>query len=173
MDRIESVLPEAHFIHILRDGRDVCLSLRHMWFSPGWDIEIQARYWCDFVTAARNYGANARRYLEIKYEELIVKPEAVLRRICDFLQLPYADVMLRYHEQTPDRLREHEARVRLDGSVVVSKEQRLRQQERTMQPPDTDRVLAWKSAMDSAERHRYEAIAGQLLAELGYEVERA
>jgi hypothetical protein len=50
MDRIEALVPESHFIHILRDGRDVCLSLRQMWFSPGWEVEVQARYWCDFVS---------------------------------------------------------------------------------------------------------------------------
>ena len=114
MDRIEALLPEAHFIHILRDGRDVCLSLRHMWFSPGWEVEIQARHWCDFVSAARNHGAARRRYLEIKYEELIAQPEAVLRRICAFVQLPYVAAMLDYHKRTPERLREHEARLRLE-----------------------------------------------------------
>jgi hypothetical protein len=172
MDRIEAVLPEAHFIHILRDGRDVCMSLRHMWFSPGWDVEIQARHWLDFVSAARDHGARAQHYLEIKYEELIARPDAVLRRICAFLQLPYVEAMLRYHERTPDRLREHQTRLRLDGSVVITTEQRLRQQEWTMRPPDMRRILAWKSTMDPAERRRYEAVAGTLLAQLDYEVER-
>jgi len=54
---------------------------------------------------------------------------------------------------------------------VVSKEQRLRQQQKTTQPPDTSRVLAWKSAMSPAERRRYEAVAGPLLLQLGYEVD--
>jgi len=171
MDRIEAVLPEAHFIHVLRDGRDVCLSLRPMWFSPGWDVEIQARHWCDFVSAARSHGAARQHYLEIKYEELVTQAEAVLRRICAFVQLPYVASMLDYYKRAPDRLREHEARLRLDGSVVVSKEQRLRQQQKTTQPPDISRVLAWKSAMSPAERRRYEAVAGPLLLQVGYEVD--
>jgi hypothetical protein len=53
MPTIEAVLPEAHFIHIIRDGRDVCLSLRQMWFSPGWDIETQAAYRADHVLMTR------------------------------------------------------------------------------------------------------------------------
>jgi hypothetical protein len=61
--------------------------------------------------------------------------------------------------------------LRLDGSVVVSKEQRLRQQQKTTQPPDISRVLAWKSAMSPAERRRYEAVAGPLLLQVGYEVD--
>jgi hypothetical protein len=170
MDRIEALLPEAHFIHILRDGRDVCLSLRHMWFSPGWEVEIQARHWGDFVSAARRHGGAARHYLEVKYEELIAQPEAVLRRICAFAGLRYVRSMLDYYTRTPERLRAPEARLRRDGSVIVSKEQRLRQQAATMQPPDPGRVLAWKTAMDPDERRRYEAVAGPLLAELGYQV---
>ncbi len=170
MDRIEAALPEAHFIHILRDGRDVCLSLRPMWFSPGWEVETQARHWCHFVSSARAHGAARRRYLEIRYEDLVAQPDAVLRRVCAFVELPYAQAMLDYHMRTPDRLQEHEARLRPDGSVVVSKEQRLRQQAKTREPPDISRVLAWKSAMHPDERRRYEAVAGALLAELGYEV---
>jgi hypothetical protein len=54
---IRGVLPEARFIHIIRDGRDAALSLRTMWFSPGWRIETQAAHWRDFVLAARTAGA--------------------------------------------------------------------------------------------------------------------
>jgi hypothetical protein len=171
MDRIERILPEAHFIHIIRDGRDVCLSLRKMWFSPGWDAETQARHWCHFVSMGRNSGARSARYLEVRYEDLIAQTETVLRNICTFLQLRYSDEMLRYYTRTPDRLREHEARFSIDGSITVSKEQRLRQQERTMRPPDIDRAFAWRASMDHDERLRYDAVAAPLLAQLGYDVE--
>jgi hypothetical protein len=149
------------------------LSLRSTWFSPGWDVEVQARYWRDLVSTARKYGATCRRYLEIRYENLILQPEITLRRVCTFLQLPFAEAMLRYYDRTPDRLREHEARVRVDGTLIVSKEQRLRQQAKSTQPPDTGRVLAWRSVMDPAERRRYDAVAGPLLEQLGYEVDRS
>src|SRR5262249_25559921 len=38
MAAIGALLPEARFIHVIRDGRDVALSLRGLWFSPGDDI---------------------------------------------------------------------------------------------------------------------------------------
>jgi len=44
---IEQVLPEAHFVHIVRDGRDVAVSLRDTWFAPGDDARDLARYWAD------------------------------------------------------------------------------------------------------------------------------
>jgi hypothetical protein len=34
LNTIRNILPEARFIHIIRDGRDAALSLRRMWFSP-------------------------------------------------------------------------------------------------------------------------------------------
>ncbi len=54
---VEEVLPESHFIHVIRDGRDVALSLRQMWFSPGDDIETLAAHWKNCVTTARQQGA--------------------------------------------------------------------------------------------------------------------
>src|SRR5437773_11128912 len=53
LNAIRRVLPEARFIHIIRDGRDAALSLRRMWFSPGWEIETQAAYWRTCALAAR------------------------------------------------------------------------------------------------------------------------
>ena len=56
LDTIRRVLPEARFIHIIRDGRDTALSLRRMWFSPGWEIETQAAYWRKNILSARRGG---------------------------------------------------------------------------------------------------------------------
>ena len=58
--------PEAHFIHILRDGRDVRPSLRPMWFSPGWEVEVQAR------TGASSYP---RRALTARRVEIISRSD--------------------------------------------------------------------------------------------------
>lgn len=79
--------------------------------------------------------------------------------------------MLRYSERTPQRLQEHEERSRPDGSIVVTKEQRYRQQQRTTEPLDRSRVFHWKSAMNLEERARFGAVADGLLRALGYEVE--
>ena len=41
MSEIARALPEARFIHIIRDGRDVALSYRGLWFGPGDDIRYR------------------------------------------------------------------------------------------------------------------------------------
>ena len=172
IESIEAVLPEAHFIHLIRDGRDASLSLRQMWFSPGWGIETQAAYWSDFVLSARRQGSHCRHYMEVRYEELILKTRETLVQICEFLHLLYEDAMLFYYERSPKRLQEHGGRSGPDGSVVLTQEQRFRQQQSTTEPPDRNRVFGWRLAMSIGEQARFEAVAGDLLRELGYETER-
>jgi hypothetical protein len=166
---IEQLLPEAAFIHVIRDGRDATLSLREMWFAPGKDIEVLATFWQDNVQAGREGGRQARRYIELRYERLIVEPAAELRRICDFLELPYESAMERYFERAPMRLAEHRERVQRDGQVLVTHEQRLWQQRGTTMPPDVGRIGKWRVEMTENEHRLFREIAGDLLDELGYD----
>ncbi len=80
--------------------------------------------------------------------------------------------MLEYHRGTEGRLQEHGDRFRADGTLVVSQQGRMRQQAMTLRPPSTERIGVWRHEMTAAERERFEAVAGELLAELGYERNR-
>jgi hypothetical protein len=167
---IAELLPESRFIHIVRDGRDVAGSLRQMWFSPGWDMATQAAHWRHHVLTARAQGAAVEHYLEIRYEDLVLDTAAVLQRVCAFLELPYDPMMLRSHERAPERLAEHLARHASDGTVIVSHEQRLAQQQLTTRRPDGTRVFAWHSTMSGGDRDGFEAVAGDALAAFGYPI---
>ena len=169
LNAIRRVLPEARFIHIIRDGRDAALSLRRMWFSPGWEIETQASYWRDCVLAARRAGVGRDDYLEVRYEELIVNTEETLKRVCTHSGLTYEEAMLSYYKRAPERLKEHKGRLGPDGTPLLTQDQRLQQQQRTTEPPDPTCVFAWKQTMDTDERKRFQSVAGDLLKELGYE----
>jgi hypothetical protein len=167
---IRRVLPEARFIHIIRDGRDAALSLRRMWFSPGWKIETQASYWRDCVRAARNAGVGRDDYIEVRYEELVLNTEETLKRVCAHSGLTYEASMLNYYQRAPERLKEHKGRMLPDGTRWLTQEQRLEQQKRTTEPPDPKCVFAWKQTMDADDQKRFLRVAGDLLRELGYEV---
>jgi hypothetical protein len=169
LNTIRKVLPEARFIHIIRDGRDVSLSLRQMWFSPGPDIETQAKYWADCVRSARSAGVGHDDYIEVRYEELVVNTKATLMNVCAHIDLDFQEAMLNYHVRVPERLREHKGRVSSNGTVLVTQAQRWAQQKLTTQPPKHDRTLVWKRAMSPDEVKRFEIVAGGLLEELGYE----
>jgi hypothetical protein len=166
---LDALLPESRFVHIVRDGRDCAVSLREQWFSPGRDIKLQAQFWRDHVLAAREQGAICRHYLEVCFEDLIENSEAVLRRICSFLDLDYCAEMLRYHERVPARLREHLARYTANGDLLVAQEERWRQQARSRQAPDGSRINVWKKALSEEECRQFEAVAGDSLREFGYE----
>lgn len=170
LNKIRRVLPEARFIHVIRDGRDVALSLRKMWFSPGWKIETQAVHWRNCVLAGRQAGVGRPDYMEVRYEDLILRTRETLNRICTFIGLSYNEAMLSYYLRAPERLMEHKGRLSPDGTSLVTREQRLRQQARTTQPPDPACVFAWKRTMSADEKVRFQRVAGDLLTDLGYEV---
>lgn len=168
--KIEKLLPEAHFIHIIRDGRDVSLSLRPLWFAPGQDMQTLALYWRQLIQQTRAAGHQCRAYTEIRYEQLVIDPEPALRLICNFLELDFDSAMLRYWLRVGQRLREHKACRGNMGRTLVTQEQRRAQQRLTLGPPQVERVSCWKKDMTPAERAEFLGVAGDMLKTLGYEI---
>lgn len=168
LDAIRLLLPEARFIHVIRDGRDVACSLRPMWFAPSREVGELAAYWRDLIIATRRAAVDLTGYVEVRFESLITNPEAELRRVVETVGIPFHPDMLAYFLRSPARLAEHRARIRLDGSVVVSREQRLHQQHLTTHPPDSARIGAWRNELTSEELATFTYEAGDLLSELGY-----
>ena len=170
MPLISKFLPEAHFIHIIRDGRDVALSMRHLWFGPGDDLKKQAKRWVEDIKKCRADARKVPYYLEIRYEDLVVHTEDVLIKICDFIQLPFDESMLHYYRTAEQRLAEIGHRYANSGEVVIDGELRRGIHELTTSQPDASRMMRWKHEMNQCERDAYEGIAGGLLKELGYEI---
>jgi hypothetical protein len=150
---IQRVLPEAHFIHVIRDGRDVVLSSQRAFGTRS--IATRARDWADDVSIGRRHHSELRHYREIRYEDLVLNPERELQEICEFIALPFAAQMLGYHRFAGERLREREYE-RAQHALVAS-------------PPQPARIGSWKHEMSAAEKLEFEAVAGALLDELGYE----
>ena len=177
MHRVDRVMPEAHFIHLIRDGRDVTLSLlaKHD-DAPG--AGRQARHWKTRVNKTRRLGASeVRHYMELRYEDLITDPEPQLRRICDFIKLDFDDSMLRYYERAEERMaeinRDMTAGTELTAGRArgeVTGERRLSVHELTKEPPRTDRIGVWRKEMKAEDLATFERIAGPLLTDLGYEL---
>jgi sulfotransferase family protein len=169
LHKVQAVLPEARFIHIIRDGRDVALSMRAVWFGRDRSIDEHIDGWRRKIQRARARSALCRWYLEVRYEDLVRGPQAELRRICDFIELPYEHSMLRYFEHAESRLNEVTSWLHADGTVRVSKSERLYQHRFTSCPPLPTRICRYRHEMTDHERQRCVTIAGDLLAELGYD----
>jgi len=168
MRRINRTLPEARFVHMIRDGRDVALSLRDR--DAGLTTEQVARRWRHRIRNTRRAAEHLSNYLEIGYEELVADPEATLRRICEFIELDYSPRMLDYHERAADRLAEMSQPLAAEEDKRgLSVESRLEAHALTSEPPRTDRSGRWRTEMSAADAAVFEEHAGELLTDLGYE----
>lgn len=169
MRRIQRVLPEARFIHIIRDGRDVSLSHLRMNWGPE-TYEQSARLWRNRIRKARKMAPSIHHYMEVRFEELVADTEGALRRICDFIELDFDPVMLDYHERASERLAEKARELPRKNRPNQSAEARLDSHRLANEPPRLDRIGMWRERMTPREIAEYEGVAGDLLVELGYEL---
>ena len=163
---LAAVLPEARFIHLVRDGRDVAVSMRGLWFGMD-NLADAAAYWATTILHVRS-AIDSSRCLEIRYEDLVADPESALRRICEFIELSWDPKMLDYHVRAADRLAESPDGIAWDGTRVPAIETN-RAHALTKQPPTKARVGTWKNTLTSDEVTQFELLAGPVLATLGYE----
>lgn len=157
---LHELFPSAKVLHIIRDGRDVALSALD-WARPDkgpgrfvlWENEplvVCALWWARFVIAGRLSGRvlGPALYHEVRYEALVAQPEAVLRDIVAFLELPFDECMLRFNE----------GRQSDDPSLSAKAGWR----------PPTPGLRNWEEHFDSNDLDVFDALAGNLLDELGY-----
>lgn len=169
MRRIQRVLPEAHFIHIIRDGRDVSLSHMRMNWGPETYAE-SARLWRNRIRKARRMAPDINHYMEVRFEDLVGDTEGVLRRVCDFIELDFDPVMLDYHERAEGRLAEKARDLPRKNRPDQPAATRLASHVLAKEPPRADRIGMWRERMTPEEVADYEAVAGDMLVTLGYEL---
>jgi hypothetical protein len=95
---IRALLPEARFIHVLRDARETAASLLkagQAWGS-GWApkrASHAARMWVEHVHAARvaMQQLAPAQFFEVRYESLHADGQGTLRALVDWLALPWND----------------------------------------------------------------------------------
>lgn len=146
-----SVAGRAKFIHIVRDGRDVCLSWMKLKMGPE-TIRLASRAWREHVVGKRKWGkANPDRYCEVRYEDLIVNPESEIRRICDFIDIEFRPGMLLFHQGEMAR-----AIANSSTHVLLGK------------PIDSGNCGKWRTQMCGDDIALFEWIAGDALAASGY-----
>lgn len=175
MRRIERVLPEARFIHVIRDGRDVTLSNNRRIAERGHREPLpagrSARRWRNRIEKARSDGPKLGGYLEVRYEDLVIDTEPTLRRVCEFSALEFEPAMLRYHENAEDRLSEMAgAMPARDGRPGREAGERLKAHALATKPPTKERIEVWREEMEPEDVATFRKVAGDLLDDLGYDV---
>jgi hypothetical protein len=153
---LERLFPDALYVHLIRDGRDCALSFLGMpdeaptrtWAHPE-DARGFACQWFSEIRDARALGrrVGAGRYVELRYEDLVDDPARVVEEVCGFASLPFAPAMLE------------------PGEVALAAKPHHR---RLTEAPSRRRD--WRGEMDPKDVGSFEAVAGVLLGELGYEL---
>jgi hypothetical protein len=155
IDLLHRIFPSAKFLHLVRDGRAVVLSQKSIEWMSG-NLPKLILDWRWKTTIAHKVGSVlGDNFLEIRYEDLVLQSEKMLRRICEFIDESYDEAMLSYSEKA--------------GEVVPTDS--LKWHRNSIKPPDPSQLDRWKTDMTRAERIIFEQLAGDTLDLFGYERE--
>jgi hypothetical protein len=95
LDVIGTVFPDAVFVNVVRDPIDVASSLLGVPFESSRSVLSHAQRWTESIQASRAYErAQPGRLWTVVYETLVRAPEASMRDLCEFVDLPYEPTML-------------------------------------------------------------------------------
>jgi sulfotransferase family protein len=155
LDEVLTVWPLARVVVLVRDARDVALSVTALPFGPN-NAYAAAQWWARGIR--RGLEAELRHpenVLSLRYEDLVAEPEARVQEVCDHLGLGYNSDMLEIERSDPAKIVEDQAAWFAQLSTGIT----------------TAGVGKWKTQMPDGDRRIVEAVAGRELRELGYEVE--
>lgn len=143
--------PEARFIHLVRDGRNVALSYSHVDFGPK-NVARAARLWQRRVGAGIRDGRSLPpgRYIEIRNEDLATDTETEVKKVCEFLDLEFDPKML-----------DEDERAKGEVSKVTH--------HHTPEASGRKHYSEWHEEMSPGDVEVFEAVAGKTLSALGYE----
>jgi len=151
--QIKECFPDAQFIHIVRDGRDASVDYLESSFGPA-NIFCAAENWKMTWNAVKPWREklSAQEWMDITYEDLVRKPEEVLKSICNFIGEEFEPTMLDFWKgdigQKRGTTRDHKPL----GHAVSDKY-----------------VGIYKELLSIRDQRIFAAVAGKELAEAGYE----
>jgi hypothetical protein len=158
VERVKRDIPNALFVHIIRDGRDIALSLKKMGgFRPlPWDrgqtdsLVATALYWEWMVRKGRAHGRQfPADYIEIRYEDLITSPRETLSKLSGFID----------HDLDYDRI-QRAGLGRLSETNSSFREEGAKDK--------INPLGRWKERLTHADVAAIEATVGECLEENGY-----
>lgn len=160
MLRIGREFPQARFVHMIRDGRDVALSLdKRGWTRPlpgdKKNLLAAGLYWEWMVRQGRKYGVMLQEnYIEVRYESLVQSPRETLAKLAAFLQ----------RDLDYQRIRKNSV-----GSVKNP----LTSFKEDLQSGYFNPVGRWRQKFPADQLARFESLVGAYLQELGYPLSAA
>jgi hypothetical protein len=156
LDEITRFFTAAKFIHLYRDGRDVAVSFRrarvgekHFYFIANqWDREQR-------LALSLRATLGPARVFAMSYEGLTAQPQETMQALCDFLGVPYSEVVLSFSSST------EAARTASSGAMWRN----------VNKPIMRANCCKYRSEASPDEVRIFEKVAGGTLVKLGYTLE--
>jgi len=157
IDWLAEAFEDAQFVHIIRDPRDVAASLMRAGWHPTY--REAADYWKKQVRAGRESGSHLedRRYTEVFYEDLVLKPKEEIKKISERLSIDVGNNALQFYETADEEV--HDEHKYLFPLID--------------QPIDPSRAYAWKREMDKKAVADVESEVLNVMEEFGYGISGA
>jgi len=162
LEFLRGLYPDAKFIHIHRDGRDVaCSTFAQKGKAFGDELEgfgdltiaNALRRWVKWDRKVRTtFSGASSNYLNISYESLVHKSQRVLSLVTDFIGVPFEQSMIDYARQ------DHEYPEWEAGSTDVSRKTAI----------DAGSIGQWRRGIPQQAWPLVDAEFGEYLEALGY-----
>ena len=151
---LNDLFPDAKFIHLIRDGRDVALSLMNQWFGPN-DLISALQFWKERALIGDKMLSMlpADRVFTVKMEKLALHPEDTLRNLCKFLDIDFTPEMLTSFNKN--------AASKVGGRIGTH-------HTGLSGPLDIGNVTKWDKQLSAADQALAWEYAGSLLEKFGY-----
>ncbi len=152
---LSQLYPDAKFINIIRDGRDVAASVKKEPFWGGRTPLMVAEEWNYRILNGLlgEISLGKKRFFTVQYERLVSNPETTLKEITDFLDIDFDKSMLMFYK-TPS----------------AKELSRFARHKNVMKPISTASVGRYKTVLTKKEIRIFENEAGNSLLALGYPV---
>lgn len=157
---LNELFPHCRFIHIVRDGRDVALSLVSKHWGPNNFINA-IKYWerTAITTDRMLKMLPNERVFEVKYEDLVINSKDVLLKLCNFVDIEYQDDMLELYSLKAQSNEAVSERIQGIHSNLSSK-------------PDKAQLYKWRESLSSVDKAIASEIAHKALSRFGYEISK-
>jgi len=147
---IRTYYPASPVVRIVRDPRDVALSLMKVpWGAKS--LLGALLFWRRFDEASAEFFSTDKNSDTIRFEDLVSNPAETLQKLCQFIGEEFEQAMLDTSSS---------------GQRVNSRNVPWKQ--KVSQPPDTARIAAWRNDLTKEENQLAEAMLGDRLAVYGY-----
>ena len=102
-EHLDRLWPDARFVHLVRDGRDVARSTIGMGWAGNFYKGVEPWILAERTWAQLRARLPEERCMTVRYEDLVLDARGVLERTCAFIGVPFDEAMFDYaHNSTYD-----------------------------------------------------------------------